>query len=180
MAAAALDGLDLDEVLLVPMGQAPHREIEADPGAEVRLEMTRFAVEDCDRVGVDTFEVDSADRPSYTYLTLEHLHGRYPEAELILLLGGDAAATLDRWENPQRILELASVAVAERDGVGAAPAASAMRRIDSDAEAKRIELEPVDVSSTDVRRRFAKGEDVRTLVGDRVARLIERQGLYRE
>ncbi|HWC31495.1 MAG TPA: nicotinate-nicotinamide nucleotide adenylyltransferase, partial [Actinomycetota bacterium] len=68
-AQEALIRLELDHVLLVPVGEAPHRPVEADPGAETRLELCRAAVSGDERVGASRVEVDRPG-PSYTVDTL--------------------------------------------------------------------------------------------------------------
>ena len=87
-------------------GRAPHKEIEDDPGAEVRLEMARLAAEGEDGVEASGLEV-ARDETSYSYRTLELLSEQEPERELFFLLGADMAAGLASWKEPGRVLELA-------------------------------------------------------------------------
>ena len=68
------------EVVLVPTGRAPHKEIEDDPGAEVRLEMARLAAGDDGRLAVSELET-SRDEPSFTYHMLERLREERPDEE---------------------------------------------------------------------------------------------------
>ncbi len=182
LAQAALTQLRLSEVLLVPMGRAPHREIEDDPGADVRLEMTALATLGTGVVDVDPYEVEAAagsESPSYTYLTLEAFKERDPGVDLVLLLGADAAAGFDRWKRPERILELAPLGIACRAGVPPGAEEEALARIDAGDLVLRFELPPIDVSSTAVRERVQRGEEIGTLVSDPVAALIDAEGLYR-
>ncbi len=72
LAQEALWQLGLDEVILVPTGEAPHKRIADDPGREQRLAMTRLAAADDPRFSVSTLEVER-EGPSYTYETLELL-----------------------------------------------------------------------------------------------------------
>ena len=79
-------------------GKAPHKVIEEDPGAEVRLEMARRAAAGEDGVEASDLEV-GRDEVSYTYRTLELLADQDPEGERIFLLGADMAAGLASWRS---------------------------------------------------------------------------------
>jgi nicotinate-nucleotide adenylyltransferase len=157
----------------VPTGRAPHKEIERDPGADVRFEMARRAAADGpSSLSVSKLETER-EGPSYMFRTLELLHEESPGAELVLVMGADAAAGLPGWERPERIVELARIAVAERDGVDRA---EVERAIGTKVEA--VEMPEVAVSSTMVRDRVAAGEDIGELVQEPVAELIRERGLY--
>jgi nicotinate-nucleotide adenylyltransferase len=159
---AARDQLGLDRVLVVPNPHPPHPPSPPTP-AETRdgLALAAFAGEP--RVEVSRLELDR-EGPSYTADTLEALAG--PGRELYLILGADQLAALGSWHRPDRVRELARVAVAARPG---APHAE---------DAEELEMEPVDVSSSELRQRVAEGADVTGLVPAEVAAAIEREGLY--
>ena len=110
--------LELDRVVLVPVGQAPHRTIADDPGAEARLEMAELAVEGDPSLSVSRIELDRPG-PSYTADTLAALRERAPDDELTLILGGDQAAALPSWHEPERVLELAQGGRRRARGLGA-------------------------------------------------------------
>jgi nicotinate-nucleotide adenylyltransferase len=165
-------------VLLMVTGSAPHKEIEPEPGAEVRLELARAAAAGEPAVEASGLEVERP-RPSYTYLTLELLRERWPEAELFFLLGADMAAGLASWKRPERVLELARLGIVPRPGVGLGAVRSALERLGGAEAAEIIEMPLCGVSSTMIRERAAAGRPLRHLVPDGVAELIERRGLYR-
>ena len=180
LAQEAAAQLGLSRVLLVPTGRAPHKEIAGDPGASVRLEMASAAANG-DLTEVERFEVEEAERtaePSYAFRTLEALASERDE-ELVWIMGADAAAGLDRWRNPERILELARVAVAERQGVEREAVEDVLERLGGAQRASFVEMPEIGISSSMVRERVAAGRPVRYLVPDAVAELIERRGLYR-
>jgi nicotinate-nucleotide adenylyltransferase len=159
-------------------GQAPHKEIEDDPGAEVRLEMARLAAGEADGVEASALEVE-ADGPSYTYLTLERLADEQPGRELWLLLGADMAAGLASWREPERVVELARIGVVPRPGVGMGAVKSALERLGAADRAEIIDMPLCGVSSTLIRERAAAGRPLRHLVPDPVVALIAERGLYR-
>jgi len=178
LAQEARAELGLDRVLLVTTGRAPHKEIAADPGAEVRLEMTMLAAAGEDGVEASGLELER-DGPSYTYLTLEELAEREPADELCLLLGADAAAGLASWMRPERVLELARVGVVPRPGVGIGAVESALERLGSADRAEIIPMPVCGVSSTLIRERTAARKPLRHLIPDPVIELIAKRGLYR-
>ncbi|HEV2790788.1 MAG TPA: nicotinate-nicotinamide nucleotide adenylyltransferase, partial [Solirubrobacterales bacterium] len=98
--------LRLDEVVLVPTGDAPHKRIVDDPGRERRMEMTRLAAADDARFSVSSLEVDR-EGPSYTYETLEALAEERADTQLVFVMGADAAVGLESWRRPERVVELA-------------------------------------------------------------------------
>ena len=180
LAQEAAAQLGLERVLLVPTGRAPHKEIPEDPGREVRLEMTLAAVDGNGVLEVERVEVDAAEQnedPTYTYVTLEALSGQRDE-DLVWIMGADAAVGLGEWRNPERILELARVAVAGRPGVDAAAVEAVLERLGGAERAEFIEMPVIGVSSTMVRQRVAARRPIRYLVPERVAELIEGRGLY--
>jgi nicotinate-nucleotide adenylyltransferase len=162
-------------VLLVPTGEAPHRRIDPEPGAAVRLEMSRLAAADDDLLEVSDLEV-RRQGPSYTFRTLELLHEERPGDELTFLMGADVAASLESWRRPERVLELARVGVAARPGTELDEAEAALERLG--AEAEIIRMPELGVSSTRVRRRIGRGRPIRYLVPDPIFGLIRERGLY--
>jgi nicotinate-nucleotide adenylyltransferase len=169
--------LELDRVLFVPVGQAPHRELEGDPGAEVRLEMVELATGDDERFTVSRAELDRQG-PSYTSDTLRGLSEASPDDELFLILGGDQAATLPTWHEPERVLELATVAVVERSNWSRHAIGIKVGRIAGAERIRYLDMPLIQISSSTVRRRVAEGRPVRYLVPDKVAGYIEGHGLY--
>ncbi len=177
LAQEARSRLGLSEVVLVPTGRAPHKEIEDDPGGEARMEMARLAAGEDERLMVSGLETDR-EEPSFTYRTLELLGEERPREELVLVMGADAAAGLEGWREPQRILELARVAVAERRGVERAAVEGVLEGLGGAGRSEFLEMPEIEVSSSMVRGRVAAGRPIRYLVPDGVADLIAERGLY--
>lgn len=163
----------------MPVGDAPHREIERDPGPEVRHELCRLAAEDSSWLDVSRIEVDR-DGPSYTVDTLRALRDEDPERELIFVMGGDQAAKLPTWRDPEQVLSLATIAIAERDTGRREDVTAAIADLSGSESVRFFAMPGIDVSSTIVRARAAAGRPIEYLVPRRVAGYIERAGLYRE
>ncbi len=161
----------------MPAGVPPHRVIDQDPGAEVRVQLCDFAVAADARFGLSRIEVDR-EGPSYTADTLRLISERSPGDDLVLILGADQAAALPDWHEPEAVLDLATVAVASREGM---EREVVLRRVEPLAGHERIEffdMPRLDISSTMVRQRAAAGRPIRYLVPDKVANYIGAKSLY--
>ncbi|HUQ98296.1 MAG TPA: nicotinate-nucleotide adenylyltransferase [Gemmatimonadaceae bacterium] len=172
LASDARDALSLDRLVFVPAGTQPFK-VETPPLASPtdRLEMIRLAVEDDAVYTVDDTEIRRGGL-SYTVNTLEHLAERYKGAQLFLLLGEDSLLSFDQWRNPERIRELATVAVMHR-GAGKS------RSVEPEG-VTFVSTRRVDVSSTEIRERLRAGKSIKGFVPGSVERFIEDRGLYRE
>ena len=169
--------LELDRVVFMPVGVAPHREIELDPGAETRLEMAELAVADDDRFEVSRMEVDK-ESPAYTSETLATLRGESPDDELFLILGGDQAAALGSWHEPEKVLELATVAVFERVSWGRNAIVIKIGRLAGARDVRYLDMPLIQVSSSAIRRRVREAVPIRYLVPDKVVDYIATNELY--
>ncbi|MCP9489377.1 MAG: nicotinate-nucleotide adenylyltransferase [Solirubrobacteraceae bacterium MAG38_C4-C5] len=169
--------LGLDRVLLLPVASPPHKEIAGDPGPRTRLELCSLAVGDDDRLGVSDLEVRRGG-PSYTADTLRELHARAPEDELTFIVGGDMALSLPTWREPEAVLELATVAVAERSGAARQDITDRLAGIGAADRVRFFDMPRLDVSSSEIRARVADGRPIRYLVPDAVAAHIEQRGTY--
>jgi nicotinate-nucleotide adenylyltransferase len=169
--------LQLTKMLLMPVGEAPHRAVERDPGAGERFELCRLAAGEAEWLQASREEVDRPG-PSYTADTLEALGGGGKGRELFFVLGADQALQLGMWHEPERVLRAATLAVVGRDGVPFDEVERVVAAI-GDARVERLTMPRIDVSSTEVRARVAAGRPYRFLVPDGVADRIERVGLYR-
>jgi nicotinate-nucleotide adenylyltransferase len=178
LAQEALWQLGLAEVILVPTGTAPHKRIAENPGRPARMEMTRLATADDDRFSVSSLEVDR-EGPSYTYETLEALAEERADRKLVFVMGADAAVGLESWREPERVVELASLAVARREGVADAEVATVMRSLGCEDRVTMLEMPQFGVSSSAVRERAKQGRPLRYLVPQPVADYIEAEGIYR-
>jgi nicotinate-nucleotide adenylyltransferase len=170
--------LGLARVMLVPARIPPHKPVDEEPGVEHRLEMCRLAIAgDEQRFEVSDLEA-GREGPSYTVDTLEQLHSRISDSELFLIVGGDIAVGLPSWHEPDRVLSLATVAVAERPGTGRAAVEQALGRLRGGERARFFDMPEIGVSSTMLRDRVRTGVPTRYLMPDAVRSYIDRHQLY--
>jgi len=178
-AQEAHDQLALDRVVLMPAARPPHKQVAADPGAEVRYDLCRRAVAGDERFEVSRLELDRPGQ-SWTVDTLRTLRDEHPQDDLIFIVGGDMARSLPSWRDPEAVLELATLAVAERAGSEREDIRGELRGLDA-ATRERVrffEMPRIDVSSSQVRERVATGRPIRYLVPDAVAEAIAEHGWY--
>jgi nicotinate-nucleotide adenylyltransferase len=176
-AQEALVQLELEKVVFMPVGRAPHRELQDDPGAEARLEMVDLAIADDGRFTSSRAELERPG-PSYTADTLRDLRSKAPDDELFLILGGDQAAALPAWHEPEAVLSLATVAVVERTNWSRNAIGIKVGRLPGAERIRYLDMPVMQVSSSAIRRRVAQGTPIRYLVPDKVANYIEANGLY--
>jgi nicotinate-nucleotide adenylyltransferase len=176
--------------MLMPAHTSPFKVTAPDPSPEHRLRMCRLLVQGADCVSASALEVERGGA-SYTVDTLTAIHASHPDAELTFIVGADTASTLPAWREPGRVLELADLAVASREGTTRAEVLRSLQSIgSSEAGAPRadgrdrrrvrfLEMPVIDVSSSEARQRVARGEPIEDLVGSDVAGYVAEQGLYR-
>ncbi len=175
LARAALAELQLDQLRVIPTGQAWHktRPLTAAPH---RLAMTRLAFAELPQVVVDARETERAG-PSYTVDTLRELKNEWPDAELFLLLGEDQALALPSWHAWQEIVQTAIICVADRgDGADKQPRFCAPKLLES--RFRQLPMPALPVSATEIRNQIATRQALGPLVLEPVARYIEHHHLY--
>jgi nicotinate-nucleotide adenylyltransferase len=179
LARDALSELGLDVVLLVPAHTPPHKPAAADAATpRQRLAMCELAAAEVQGVRACALEVDRGG-PSYTVDTLQEIHDAYPRARLTLIVGADMALTLASWREPQRLLELADLAVAERSGAGRAQVLGALEPLHVEpGQVSFLATRPIDISSSAVRERIAGGGSAQGMLPGEVGSYVESHHLY--
>ena len=179
MAQEACEQLGLDRVLFVPVAVPPHKEAADDPGADVRVRLCELAVAGDERFAVSRVEVDRGG-PSYTVDTLRALHERGQGDDLTFIVGGDMAHSLPSWRDPEGVLALARLAVAERSGLAREDLAERLAPLHRGDRVEFFDMPRIDLSSSAIRRHVAEGRSIRYLVPDAVASEIHERRLYRQ
>jgi nicotinate-nucleotide adenylyltransferase len=177
IAEQAAEALELDKVLFMPARQPVHKDAARAP-ADDRVRMIELATADNPRFELSRLEVD-ADRPSYTADTLEELTERYPERDWVIIVSAEAARAFPTWRRPERILELARVAVVPRLGYEELSMDFLAQRLPgSDARFTILPTSHLGHSSTDIRARVEAGKSIRYLVPPAVEAYIGDHRLY--
>lgn len=177
-ATAAEEALDLDEVLFVPCGVPSFKQDSVVASAADRLAMARLGVAGHPSFSVESLEVDRLG-VTYTVDTLRELHERYPEAELVFIVGADAARTLPTWHRADELARIARFAVIARNGVGLSTEEQRRLADAGFAIAMVTDAQTGDVSSHEIRSLAKEGKSIAALVPERTARYIMERELYR-
>ena len=165
-------------MVLMPVRDAVDKEIDQDPGHEERYLLCELVAAGADWLDASRVEVDRPG-PSYTADTLRQLATERPDDEIVMVLGGDRAATLPEWREPEEIFRLATLAVARRDGVGEEQVRAALAGLGPADRVRFFDMPAIEVSSSMIRERIAAGLPYELFVAERVAQRIQEVGLYR-
>jgi nicotinate-nucleotide adenylyltransferase len=171
LAAEALQALQLDELRWVPAGQ-PWQKTRSMTPAVHREAMVRLVIAGEPRYVLDRIELER-EGPSYTLDTVRAVQAQHPDSECFLLIGADQYANLHTWHGWPELLGRVVLAVANRPGV-MPPVHPEVQRHPH----RSVPLPMLDISSTDIRQRVARGEPIDPLVPPEVARYIALHGLY--
>lgn len=173
--------LDLSRVIFIPAGE-PWLKLDRDiTPAQHRVEMVRLAIAGNPYFELSTIEVE---RPglSYSVDTIAILREQLGSAcNLFFLLGWDSLAELPRWKEPARLIQMCRLVAVTRPGFSR-PDLQAMEALVPGVSGNVLWLDipPVDISSSEIRRRIAHGLPIRDLVPPKVADYIEEHQLYRD
>jgi nicotinate-nucleotide adenylyltransferase len=178
MASEVAWQLQLDEVLFVVAGKQPLKQQGHLASAEQRLAMVELACADEPRFRASAIELQRPP-PSYSFDTITELRQLYgSEADLWFILGADALAELHRWYKAAELIQLVRLAVVERPNASydlaklEATLPGISERID------QIEGPHLDIASSDLRARHAKGQPIRYQLPEAVLSYISEQHLY--
>ncbi len=176
-AKAFLEQAELDRLLIMPSLISPHKPTAEDDVPQRRIDMLKLAFADEPCITVCDYEIKQGG-VSYTYLTLGHF---YNEGDtLCFLTGSDMFLTLDEWKNPERIFELSEIWCMSRTGDDG-------RELLKKKEFFELEYggrcffcrgDAVVVSSSEVRTKLRRGEDVSGLLPEAVLAYVEKNDLY--
>lgn len=187
--------LGVERVLLLPCADPPHKPERTLAERFHRLEMLYLALEGWEGLGVSTYEIARGGL-CYSIDTLRTFRHSHTPGEPVFLIGSDALADIESWREHEALLAEFDFAVAVRPEHGAGPAPPAWPQdvaarlsplpavgdppLGAGGRIFRLEMPRIAVSSSRIRQRRAAGEPLDDLVPARVARYIQRHGLYEE
>ena len=135
-----------------------------------RLHLLKSATEDDPRIKISDIEF-ALPKPSYTSVTLSHLHERYPEHEFAIIMGSDSFQNLDKWKNFEFIVKNYPIYVYQRAGF----------QIDNHIKAKLtiVNAPLLQISATQIRQLIKEGKSIRYMVPEKVREEIEKGHYYK-
>ncbi len=173
----------LDAVWFVPAAVQPHKPHGPVASDADRVAMLRLAIEEKPCLAVSTIEIDRGG-VSYTVDTLRSIQEDQPAAKLFFLMGADTLHDLPNWYEPAEVLRLATPLVVHRAGEPAPDFEVLVGLVDAERLTEirdlQVEMPPVDISSSDLRERFATDEPCEGLLPSTVAEWIAERQIYPE
>jgi nicotinate-nucleotide adenylyltransferase len=174
LADEALRRFELSRLVVVVTGIAPHKSIVADAMTRFRLAEAAFSGQPS--IELSRYEIDRPG-PSYTVDTVRWARAHW--GEIVFIVGADEFASFLSWRDPNGVLAQARLGVATRPGYPVQHLQKVVEQLERPDRVEFFEIPALDVSSTEVRMRVARGEPIDHLVPRRVAELVEQLGLYR-
>ncbi|HEY0739643.1 MAG TPA: nicotinate-nucleotide adenylyltransferase [Herpetosiphonaceae bacterium] len=171
--------LDASHVLFVPAAQQPLKSYQHRASAAERLAMAQLATADNPAFSVSDIEIRRGGL-SYTVETVAEIHAQHPEAQIFFTVGVDAAVTLPKWREVERLLSLCRIVIVERPGYTFDPE---VLMAELPAARERILVVPgpaLDISASEVRLRLSEGRPIRYHLPAAVREYIEEHGLYQD
>ena len=162
------EALSLDKIIFIPTYLPPHKKDTDLIDAEVRLKMVRLAIKDNKKFSVSDIETKRKNL-SYTIDTLKELKKIYKNDELFFIVGSDACSYLNMWKNIEDILKIVKFIVINRPGY----VVDNIRQ-----ELKVIQIQAIDISADEIRKRIKENKSIRYLVPEDVRKYILKKGLY--
>jgi len=171
--------LGLEKVLFVPAGQPWLKLQHAITPAGYRVEMLRLAILPNLHFELSDVEVERSG-PSYTIDTMVELKNRLgAQADLFFILGCDALAQFPEWKEPSKLIQLCKLVVVPRANLALPDLEGVERRIPGITDRVSYVATPIiDISSSQIRERVARGLSIRHLVPDKVEEYIAKHRLY--
>lgn len=155
MALKSYEQYALDEIWLIPNGNAPHKNSDKMADASDRLAMCELVAKEYPFMKTCDIEVVSQEY-SYTYITVTKLHEMYPEYEFYFIMGADSLDYFDRWRKPEVIASVCKILVINRDEFSEKDMEEKIQRINAifPADIRIVHCPKVDVSSTEIRTKL--------------------------
>ena len=173
MASCAYERLKLDKVYFMPAGNQPLKEGESP--FNQRLEMIKLSIENDSRMSYTDIE-DSLEH-YYTYNTIIKLNSICDD-ELFFIMGADSFESIERWYKYEELLKEIKIIVVDR--LGSSNLFNLQEKYKDIAKEINILKGPIiEISSTEIRNKVKKGQDIRYLVPERIIQYIDYENLYK-
>lgn len=163
----------LDKVIFVPAAQPPHKGPGSVTDPWVRYKMVALAIADNPHFEVSDIEIRHLGK-SYTIDTIHELKDRYgPDYQIFFIMGADSLLEMPTWKDPEGILNSCAVIVTTRPGFD-------LNRVDPHYRnrVQLVRVTPIDISSTEIRRRVREGRSIKYLVPRKVEEYIHKERVY--
>ena len=181
LAKSALNELDADKIIFMTAGNPPHKDESFVIDKNHRYEMVKLLAEEDECFECSDIEINSQEK-SYTANTLSKLKVIYPECEIYFIVGLDSFYSIEKWYEPKRIFDSCILAVSLRGGLDDKyfDGKSKYYKEKYGAKIVKINMPPIEVSSSQIRELIKCKKPVNNLVNEKVFKYIVDNNLYEE
>ncbi len=159
LAQTALNSFKLDKILFLPSGNHPLKNHSNIPSVEIRYDLTKKAIASNPHFQISRLDMETA-KPSYTKLLVIRLNKKFPSDEFYFIAGSDIISELKKWHDYKWVLDNIEFIIAHRPDIDR----SAWNGLDYIDKLHFMEMKPIDISSTNIRKLIASGKDISHLV----------------
>jgi nicotinate-nucleotide adenylyltransferase len=179
IAQEALHKLELDNIIFMPSGNPPHKIDKQKTDVNIRSELVKMAIKNEKRFLLSTYEIKNAEI-SYTYKTLEYFNNLEPETQWYFITGVDCLMDLDYWKSVDRILNACKLVVFNREGYTKEIILEQKKKVEEKYQKEIIflDIEPFNISSTEIKSMIREGRDVSYLLPENVYNTVLELGIY--
>lgn len=179
LAENAYRAWQLDEIMMLPNGDPPHKTDKPITPAADRLAMLKLAVKDVPYFRVSDMEI-KREGYSYSSVTLETLRKLHPDTDYYFIMGADSVFQIETWHEPKTVMSDCIILAATRNHT---PKDVLRRQIDHlhrkyQADIRLMDIPDLELSSSEIRRRVRQNLPIRFMVQDAVAEYIKAHQLY--
>ncbi len=178
-ARAFIRDAELDKLFIIPSFIPPHKFFRGEATVKQRVHMCELAFGDIEKTEISNLEIDRGGK-SYTYLTLEELSS--PDSDLYMLIGTDMFLTLEEWNYPEKIFNLANICYIRRESdtkLTKEIEAAIVRYTEKyGARIYEIKAPVIQISSSELRSMYKGGQDTSEYISRAVSEYIRNEGLY--
>ena len=179
LAENAYTQYDLDEVVLLPSGDPPHKTKRHITSAAMRYDMLRLASEGIPYFTISDMEI-RRNGYSYSAQTLTELRAQHPDTDYYFIMGGDSIFQIETWYHPEIVMKSCIILAAIRDQVSMTDFEARIAYLEKTygADIRLLNLPDMMLSSSEMRRRVAEGKSIRFMTPDPVLDYIKSNNLY--
>ncbi|MBO7289335.1 MAG: nicotinate (nicotinamide) nucleotide adenylyltransferase [Clostridia bacterium] len=178
VAEYALKECGLSKIIFLPNATPPHKNKAEIISAEHRFNMVALAIENNISFEISDYEM-ILDAPSYTINTIRHFKKLYG-ADIFFIIGADSLYTLNQWKQYNDLVNECFFIVADRNSThGSNLLKEAQNHQKKGGKIKLIKMPKIDITSSFIRDKLSKGEDVSKYLPEKVNDYIIKNGLYK-
>ena len=177
---AARAAVEPDLCIVIPNAIPPHKQSTGLVSGEHRMNMLRLAFGSCENTEFSDYELKREGK-SYSLFTIQHFHQSYPDFDIYFIVGSDSLCSFHKWYEYEQILRLCTLVCVSRLNGDRAALEDAKRTLEQKGGSVIIcDAEPLEVSSSEIRKMFLSGDDPSCYLDKNVVKYIYENSLYQK